>query len=110
MTAMWGLWLTWLVAAFFVINGVVNLNPAQFRERLVQLGLPSWFYLFNGAFQILTGVLLAFERTRMIGFALAITICLVVFATLIRAGKFDHFGPITLLSFCVALAMWRLYA
>ena len=111
MTAMWGLWLTWLVATFFVVNGVVNLfNPPNFRESLARLGFPSWFYLFNGAFQIVTGALLAFERTRMIGFALAVLVCVVVFAALIRARELGHLGPIAVLSFCVALAMWRLYA
>ena len=111
MTAMWGVWLTWLVAAFFVVNGVVNLfNPPSFRESLASLGFPSWFHLFNGAVQIVTGALLAFEATRKIGFALAVAVCLVVYAALIRRREFGHLGPITVLSVLVALAIWRLYA
>ncbi len=111
MAAMWGVWLTWLVAFFFVVNGVVNLfNPPAFRESLAKLGFPSWFHLFNGAFQIVTGALLAFESTRIPGFALAVLLCVVVYAALIRRRAFDHIGPITVLSFCIALAIWRLYA
>lgn len=111
MVAMWGVWLTWLVAAFFVVNGVVNLfNPPAFRDSLAKLGFPSWFYLFNGAFQIVTGALLAFESTRKIGFALAVLVCVVVYAALIRCREYGHLGPIAVLSFCVGLAMWRLYA
>lgn len=108
---MWGIWLTWLLAAFFVVNGVVNMfGLPAFRESLAKLGFPSWFYLFNGAFQIVTGMLLVFESTRKIGFALAILLCAVVYAALLRCREFGHLGPIVVLSFCVALAMWRIYA
>jgi DoxX-like family len=111
MAAMWGVWLTWLVAALFLVNGVVNLfNPPAFRESLARLGFPSWFYLFNGAFQIATGALMAFETTRRVGFVLAVLVCFVVYAALIRSREFGHLGPITVLSALVGLAIWKLYA
>ncbi len=111
MAAMWGVWLTWLIAAFFVVNGVANLfNPPVFRDSLAHLGFPSWFIFLNGAYQIVTGILLAFDATRLFGFVLAVALCVVVFAALIRKRDFGHFGPIAVLSFCILLAIWRLYA
>ncbi len=104
----WGVWLTWLLVLFFVVNGVANLfNPKPFREDFARWNFPGWFHLFNGAFQIATGLLLFFEQTRVLGFALAVAVCLGVYGTLIRFREFSHMGPVTVLSAVVLLAIWR---
>ncbi|ARQ02364.1 DoxX family protein [Pseudorhodoplanes sinuspersici] len=108
--ASWGVWLTWLLALLFVVNGIANLfNPKPFRDDFARWQFPGWFFLFNGAFQIATGLLLVFEQTRWLGFALAVVVCLGVYATLIRFREFSHMGPITVLSALVLLAMWRIW-
>ncbi len=111
MGSTWGLWLTYLLAAFFIGNGVVNfVNPAPFRADYARWRLPSWFFLFNGGFQLLAGLLLIFEPTRVVGFVMAVAVCLGVYGLLTRHREFAHMGPITVVSFLVALAIWRLYA
>ncbi len=103
----WAVWLTWLLALFFVVNGVANLfNPKPFRESFERWKFPSWFHLFNGALQIATGLCLAFEQTRWLGFVLAVVVCLGVYATLIRVRELAHCPPIVVLSVLLLVAMW----
>ena len=105
----WAVWLTWLLALFFVANGVANLfNPKPFREGFARWKFPSWFHLFNGVFQIVTGILLVFPATRWLGFALALVVSVGVYATLIRFREYAHMGPVTILSALVLLAIWGL--
>lgn len=107
----WAVWLTWLLALFFVVNGVANLfNPKPFREDFERWKFPVWFHLFNGAFQIVTGLLLVFEQTRLLGFALAVAVCLGVYGTLMRFREFPHMLPVSILSILVLVAMWGIWA
>lgn len=106
----WAVWLTWLLALFFVGNGIVNLfNPKPFRDDFERWKLPRWFHLFNGVFQIATGVLLVFAATRWLGFVLAVAVCLGVYGTLVRFREFPHMLPVTILSALVLTAMWGIY-
>ena len=103
----WAVWLVWLLALFFVANGIANLfNPKPFRDDFARWKFPGWFHLFNGAFQIVTGLLLVFEQTRWLGFALAVAVCLGVYGTLVRFREFPHMLPVTILSALVLIAMW----
>jgi hypothetical protein len=107
----WAVWLTWLLALFFVGNGIANLfNPKPFRDDFARWNLPGWFHLFNGAFQIVTGILLAIPSTRWLGVGLAVAVCLGVYATLARFREFAHMIPVTILSALVLLAIWGLRA
>lgn len=106
----WAVWLTWLVALLFFVNGVANLfNPKPFRESFERWNFPPWFHLFNGAVQIVTGVLLAMPATRGFGFALGLLVCLAVYATLIRVRELSHAGPVTVLTGLTLLAAWGLW-
>jgi hypothetical protein len=99
--------MTWLVAVFFVGNGIVNFfNPAPFRKDYERWQLPSWFYLFNGAFQLVTGVLLLFPATRWLGFLMGVLVCLGVFATLIRHREYSHLPPSVILFVLICLSIW----
>jgi uncharacterized membrane protein YphA (DoxX/SURF4 family) len=106
----WAVWLTWLLALLFVVNGIANLfNPKPFREDFKRWNFPSWFHLFNGSFQIVTGLMLVFEQTRWLGFALAVAVCLGVYGTLIRFREYAHMVPVSILSALMLLAMWGIY-
>ena len=106
----WAVWLTWLLALFFFVNGVANLfNPKPFREDFERWKFPGWFHLFNGAFQIATGILLVFPATRWLGFALAVAVSVGVYATLMRFREYAHMAPVTILSAMVLVAIWGIY-
>jgi hypothetical protein len=106
----WAVWLTWLLALFFVANGVANLfNPKPFREDFERWKFPGWFHLFNGAFQIVTGILLVFPATRSVGFVLAVAVSVGVYATLMRFREYAHMAPVTILSAMVLVAIWGIY-
>ena len=103
----WAVWLTWLLAVFFIGNAVVNFfNPAPFRADYARWNFPSWFYLFNGGFQLVTGLLLLFPSTRWLGFVLGVVVCLGVFATLIRYREFGHLPPSLVLFVLIGLSAW----
>jgi hypothetical protein len=105
----WPVWLAWILAVFFVGNGVINLfGPKGMRDGFTRWGFPSWFHLFNGALQIVTGVLIALEPTRMIGLGLGALICFVVFATLIRHKEASHLPPGVLLLLVIVVTAWGL--
>lgn len=106
----WVVWLTWLLALFFVVNGVANLfNPKPFREDFKRWSFPGWFHLFNGAFQIVTGILLVLPATRWLGFILALAVSIGVYATLVRFREYAHMAPVTILSAMVLVAIWGIY-
>ena len=90
----WPVWLAWLLAAFFVVNGVVNIiGPQGMRDGFARWGYPRWFHLLNGVLQLATGVLIAYAPTRLAGLALGALVCLAVFATLIWHREAAHLLP-----------------
>ena len=90
----WPVWLAWLLAAFFVVNGAVNVvGPRGMRDGFARWGYPPWFHLFNGVLQLATGALIAYAPTRLAGLALGALVCLAVFATLIRHSETAHLPP-----------------
>jgi hypothetical protein len=90
----WPVWLAWLLAAFFVVNGAVNIvGPRGMRDGFARWGYPPWFHLFNGVLQLATGVLIAHAPTRLAGLALGALVCLAVFATLVRHRETAHLPP-----------------
>jgi hypothetical protein len=79
----WTVWLAYLLAAFFCINGVVNIiGPRGMRESFAAWGYPSWFHIVNGTIQLGAGVLLLADATRVLGLGLGILVCMGVFVTL----------------------------
>ena len=90
----WAVWLSWLLAAFFMVNGAINVvGPQGMRDGFKRWGYPPWFHLFNGVLQLATGVLIAYAPTRLAGLGLGALVCLAVFATLIRHREAAHLLP-----------------
>ncbi len=105
----WTVWLAYLLAAFFCINGVVNIvGPKGMRESFAAWGYPSWFHILNGAIQLGAGVLLLADATRILGLVLGILICMGVFATLARFRQFSHLPPGVTLFVLVLVDLWGL--
>jgi uncharacterized membrane protein HdeD (DUF308 family) len=105
----WATWLTYLLAAFFCINGVVNvIGPKVMRDSFAAWGYPSWFHITNGVIQLTAGVLLLSDATRVVGLALGVLVCIGVFATLIRFRQFAHLPPGVILCALLLIDLWGL--
>ena len=105
----WPIWLAYALAAFFCINGIVNvIGPKGMREGFARWGFPSWFHIANGRIQLLAGLLLIAEATRFLGLALGVLVCLGVFVTLIRHSEFSHLPPGIVLLFFILMDVWGL--
>lgn len=103
----WETWLTWLLVAFFIGDGVVSaIGPAPMRASFVNWGYPSWWHLVNAAVCLAAGLLLFFPATRPFGFMLGALECFAVFATLIRHGEFSHLPPAVVLFALLVLGYW----
>ncbi len=90
----WPIWLAWILALFFAVNGVVNLiGPKGMRDSFARWGYPSWFHLLNGILQLAIAVLLLMGATRLLGLGLGTLLCLAIFATLIRHHEAAHLLP-----------------
>jgi uncharacterized membrane protein HdeD (DUF308 family) len=105
----WATWLTYLLAAFFCINGVVNIVGSKgMRDSFAAWGYPSWFHIANGVIQLAAGVLLLSDATRVVGLALGVLVCIGVFATLIRFRQFAHLPPGVILCVLLLIDLWGL--
>jgi hypothetical protein len=103
----WTMWLTWLLAAFFIVNGVVNwFGPKPMLDGYARWGFPGWFHRFNGTVQLGAGVLLLFPVTFHAGIALGLAVCLGIFATLIRHKEFSHLPPGVILFALLCVGTW----
>lgn len=90
----WAVWLAWLLAAFFLVNAVVNaINPPPMREAWARWGYPPWFHWVNAAMELVAGVALLFPATRLLGLAVGAAICVGIFATLVRHRELGHVAP-----------------
>jgi uncharacterized membrane protein HdeD (DUF308 family) len=105
----WTAWLAYLLAAFFCINGVVNIiGPKGMRDSFAAWGYPSWFHVANGVIQLAAGLLLLTDVTRMVGLAIGILVCIGVFATLVRFRQFAHLPPDIILCALLLIDLWGL--
>lgn len=103
----WGMWLTWLLAVFFIGNGVVNwIGPKAMLDGFAKWGFPNWFHRLNGVLQLIAGVLLLFPATFYAGIALGLVICAGIFATLIRHKEFSHLPPGAILCLLLCVSVW----
>jgi hypothetical protein len=105
----WAVWLAWLLAAFFVISGVLNLvgfKPMQ--EQLLGWGFPSWFRFVNGICDLLIGALIAWYPTRVFGLALGVLLCAVIWIVLLRHRDYGHMLPSVVLFALLLVTAWGL--
>jgi hypothetical protein len=106
----WAQWLTWLLAAFFAVNGVINITgPKAMRDSFAEWGFPGYWHIVNGAILLLTGILLVLPQTRPFGFGLGVLECLAIYITLIRHKAFSHLPPSVVMLIVLGVAWWGLY-
>lgn len=105
---MLGAVLGWIIAAFFIANGLVNLyGPESIRAALFRWGFPRWFHLANGSIQILIGVLILMPATRVFGFGLGVTLSILILIVLFRQGELRHALPCLTLLASLLVAAWE---
>ncbi|MBP0439240.1 DoxX family protein [Tianweitania sediminis] len=105
----WAVWLAWLLGAFFVVDGVLNLVGIKpVKNSFKRWNLPSWFHLFNGLVQLVTGLLVLWYPTRPLGLLLGALICLAIFAILARHRDWGHFPPSVILLIVILVDAWGL--
>jgi len=106
----WAQWLTWLLAAFFVVNGVINIvGPKPMRDSFRDWGFPSYWHMVNGAVLLLTGVLLLTPQLRPLGFLLGALECLAIWITLVRVKALSHLSPSLVMFVILAVAYLGIY-
>lgn len=105
----WAVWLAWILAAFFIGNGIANvIGLKPIRDGFARWGFPSWFHIANGILDIAVGAMIAWYPTRAPGLLLAALICVAVWITLIRHKEWAHLPPSVVLSVIVLLTAWGL--
>lgn len=105
----WAVWLAWLLGGFFVVDGVLNLIGIKpIRESFAKWNLPSWFHLFNGVVQLVTGLAILWYPTRAFGLLLGVLVCMAIFVVLGRHKDWGHFLPSTILLIVILVDAWGL--
>lgn len=105
----WAVWLAWLLGAFFLVNGVLNLAGLKaMKEGFAQWGYPRWFHLINGALNVLIGLAILWYPTRILGLFLSVLLCVAVWITLVRHRDFRHLPSSIVLFVVTLLTAWGL--
>ena len=105
---MLGAVLGWIIAAFFIANGLVNLyGPETMRAAFFRWGFPRWFHLVNGAMQILIGVLILLPASRIIGLSLGVALSAAILFVLFRQRELRHALPCLTLLASLLVAAWE---
>jgi hypothetical protein len=99
------------LAAFFVVGSLSNIFAfGSIYEEYLKWGYPSWFHFVTGSLELTAAVLLARERTRLVGSALGCTVMLAALATVTLHGEYGHgVAPIVVatLTLVVGWITWR---
>jgi hypothetical protein len=99
------------LAAFFVVGLLSNIfAPGSIYEEYLKWGYPSWFHFVTGSLELTAAVLLARERTRLLGSAFGCTVMLAALATVTLHGEYGHgVAPIVVatLMLVVGWITWR---
>ena len=99
------------LAAFFVVGSLSNIfAPGSIYQEYLKWGYPSWFHFVTGSLELTAAVLLAWERTRLLGSALGCTVMLAALATVTLHGEYGHgVAPIVVatLTLVVGWITWR---
>lgn len=105
----WAVWLAWLLALFFLSNGVLNLVALKsMKNALLGWGFPPRFHIVNGLVQVVIGLMIAWYPTRAFGLLLAVVLCVAIWLTLIRHRDWSHLPPSIILMVIVLVDAWGL--
>lgn len=98
----WHLILSWVLAAFFVFAGGLNVAaPASIAQDYARWGYPDWFHCATGALELVSAVLLAWPARRRAGAALGALVMAAAITTLIISREWAH----ALIPFTALLAL-----
>lgn len=92
--------LPWLLVAFFLFGGVVNLiGPDPIVADFLRWGYPRWFHLPTGLMELVAAALLAFKRTRITGVVTGAVVMMGAALTLLVHGEWLHMiAPVAVLA------------
>ena len=81
----------WLLAAFFVLGGGMNLLASpEILADYRRWGYPDWFHYVTGVMEWTAAVLIAIPATRLAGSVFAGTIMAAAAGTVALNGEFSH--------------------
>jgi hypothetical protein len=103
----WNSILSWAIAAFFVLGGVINVlalgsTTAEYRRW----GYPYWFHFATGALEFATATLLALTTTRLLGAGLGAAVMLAAIVTVVFHGEYVSAAQPAIVLALLALAAW----
>ena len=106
----WRAILAWLLAAFFLLGGPLNIFPsATILADYDRWGYPDGFNRVTGLLEWTAALLILLRRTRFYGSLLGATVMAAAALTVMLHGEFGHAGP-PLIVMSVSLltaALWR---
>lgn len=94
--------LRFLLAAFFVFGGIVNIiAPGTIQDDYLRWGYPDWFHYLTGALE-LTAAALLISRYRLFGAILGACVMTGAVSTVIYNGEYSH-AIAPFITLCVSL-------
>jgi hypothetical protein len=103
----WNSILSWAIAAFFVLGGVINVlalgsTTAEYRRW----GYPDWFHFATGVLEFATAILLALTTTRLLGAGLGAAVMLAAIVTVVFHGEYVRAAPPAIVLVLLAIIAW----
>jgi len=101
-----GDWLAWILAAFFLASGLMNIRPpASVRQSYARWGYPHWFHYVTAAFEVAGALLLLWGVTRIVGALLLAAVMAAAIGTLVKHREGAHALPaLVAMALCMACA------
>jgi len=101
----------WLLAAFFVLGGSLNIfATAELVEDYRRWGYPGWFHYVTGSLEWMAAALIMLPVTRLAGSTLAAAIMVSAAGTVLMHGEYSHaIAPMIVLTLVGlnAFVTWR---
>jgi uncharacterized membrane protein HdeD (DUF308 family) len=105
-----GQWACWVIAAFLLIGGVVNIiGPTAMRKDYLRWGYPEWFRFVTGILLIAAGGLILQPALLWWGLTLALIVTAAAIVTLLWHREYSHMPPSVILALLL-IGIGYLYA
>lgn len=108
----WQAVLAWLLAAFFIMGGVMNIFATDaILDDYRRWGFPGWFHMLTGVLELAGAAALLFPASRLWGGGLLACVMGGAATTTLRHGEFAHAAaPLVILALLLVLVTFRLKA
>lgn len=102
----WRAAIAWLLAAFFVLGGVMNIFVSpQAVADYERWGYPAWFHYVTGTLELTAAALLIRKKTRFLGAMLASLVMIAAATTVLSNGEISHaLAPLIVLAVSIVVA------